>query len=125
MVEGIENKEPSSPRIKDGEFIEDECKFLPPPKSMADPRLIYIRNDGSGVEFFNEKQLRHMFRTFKKQHDDLQAAAIKQNLNNLIMKSDQIKINNEEVISHNFIQKTMKEFNSEGFSVAKEFPKLP
>lgn len=66
MVEGIENKEPSSPRIKDGEYIEDECKFLPPPKSMADPRLIFIRNDGSGCEFFNQDQLKHMFRTYHK-----------------------------------------------------------
>jgi hypothetical protein len=54
MVEGIENKEPLSPRIQDGEFIEDECKFLPPPKSMASPRLIYVKNDGTGMEFFNE-----------------------------------------------------------------------
>lgn len=68
MVEGIENKEPTSPRIKDGEFIEDECKFLPPPKSMAHPRLLYIKNDGSGIEFFNEEQLTHMFRTYRK-HD--------------------------------------------------------
>lgn len=70
MVEGIENKEPSSPRIQDGEFIEDECKFLPPPKSMAHPRLLYIKNDGSGIEFFNEEQLTHMFRTYRKHSDD-------------------------------------------------------
>ena len=63
MVEGIENKEPSSPRFRDGNYIEEECKFLPPPKSMAHPRLFYIKNDGSGMELFNEEQLRHMFRT--------------------------------------------------------------
>ena len=69
MVEGIENKEASSPRFRDGEYIEDECKFLPPPKSMAHPRLFYVRNDGSGMELFNEEQLMHMFRTYK--HNDL------------------------------------------------------
>jgi len=52
MVEGIENKEPCSPRIKDGEYIEEECKFLPPPKSVADPRLFLIKDDG-GIELSN------------------------------------------------------------------------
>ena len=68
MVEGIENKEPTSPRIKDGEYIEEECKFLPPPKTLAHPRLFYVRNDGSGVEFYNREQLKHMFRT--NEHND-------------------------------------------------------
>lgn len=45
MVEGIENKEPSSPRIPDGEYLEDECKFLPPPKSVGHPRLFLIKNN--------------------------------------------------------------------------------
>jgi hypothetical protein len=43
MIEGIENKEPLSPRIKDGEYIEEECKFLPPPKVVGDPRLFLIK----------------------------------------------------------------------------------
>ena len=64
MVDGIENKESESPKMKDGEFMEDECKFLPPPKSMAHPRLFLVRNDGTGCEFFNEEQTTHMFRTF-------------------------------------------------------------
>lgn len=55
LVEGIENKEPDSPRMKDGEFIEDECKFLPPPKSMAHPRLFFVRSDGTGAEYFNDE----------------------------------------------------------------------
>lgn len=42
MVEGIENKEPDSPRIPDGEYLEEECKFLPPPKSVGHPRLFRI-----------------------------------------------------------------------------------
>lgn len=70
MVEGIENKEPDSPRIRDGEYVEDECKFLPPPKSMAHPRLIYVKNDGCGVEYFNREQLEHMFRTCRNKKDD-------------------------------------------------------
>ena len=66
-VAGIDKKEPNSPRgINDGEYLEDECKFLLPPKSMAHPRLFYVRNDGSGAEFFNDEQLKHMFRTYRK-----------------------------------------------------------
>jgi hypothetical protein len=52
MVEGIENKEPSSPKMKDGEYIEEECKFLPPPKTVAHPRLFMIKNE-IGVEYLN------------------------------------------------------------------------
>lgn len=55
MVQGIENKEPDSPRMGDGEFIEDDCKFLPPPNQIAHPRLFYVRSDGTGAEFFNEE----------------------------------------------------------------------
>jgi len=54
MVEGIDNKEPDSPRIKDGEYIEEECKFLPPPKTVAHPRLFLVRETGA-VEFMNEE----------------------------------------------------------------------
>ena len=43
MVEGIENKEPSDLKIHDGEFIEDENKFLPPPKTVGEPRLFLVR----------------------------------------------------------------------------------
>lgn len=45
MIEGIENKEPNSPKIKNGEYIEEECKFLPPPKDIVPPRLFMIRPD--------------------------------------------------------------------------------
>lgn len=45
MVEGIENKEPSSPRIRDGEYVEEECKFLPPPKTVGNPRLFVVEKD--------------------------------------------------------------------------------
>ena len=53
MVEGIDNKEPDSPRIKDGEYIEEECKFLPPPKTVSEPRLFLVREDGA-TEFYSE-----------------------------------------------------------------------
>ena len=114
MVEGIENKEPDSPRIKDGEYIEDECKFLPPPKSMADPRLFFIRNDGTGVEFFNADQLQHMFRTYRKNESQ-----------DLIQTSNQVKNQNEDCISHVFINKKHKEFNAQAFDMSSHFPKLP
>lgn len=68
MVEGIENKEPNSPRIKDGEYIEEECKFLPPPKSVAQPRLFLIK-DNTGTELSNYDQLKHLFRCYRKEDE--------------------------------------------------------
>lgn len=114
MVEGIENKEPNSPRMKDGGYIEDECKFLPPPKSMAHPRLFYIKNGGSGCELFNEEQLRHMFRTNRHKNQE-----------GFIKKENRIKIQNEDCISHVFITKKEKKFDAGAFDVVHEFPKLP
>jgi hypothetical protein len=56
-VEGIDRKEPDSPRNLprgDGEHIEEECKFLPPPKTMGHPRIFMIKNDGGvGFEYMN------------------------------------------------------------------------
>ncbi len=52
MVEGIENKEPDSPRIPDGEWVEDECKFLPPPKTVGNPRLFLVK-ENEAIEFSN------------------------------------------------------------------------
>jgi len=54
MVEGIENKEPSSPRIQDGEYLEEECKFLPPPKTVGNPRLFMIRGKRA-LEYCNQE----------------------------------------------------------------------
>lgn len=113
LVEGIENKEPDSPRVKDGEYIKDECKFLPPPKSLAHPRLFFIKNDGTGMELMNEEQVRHMFRTNK--HNETPG---------FIKKVNQVKLENEDAVSHVFISR-QKEFNPQNFSVADEFPKLP
>jgi len=61
MVEGIENKEPSSPTIQDGEYIDNECKFLPPPKTVGHPRLFLIQSDGA-YEFSNHEMLEYMLR---------------------------------------------------------------
>ena len=102
MVEGIENKEPASPRMRDGEFIEDECKFLPPPKSMAHPRLFYIKNYGTGLEYFNRKQLKHMFRTY----DKLQTNP------DIIQSESSIRTSNEDAISYLFLEKKHKAFNA-------------
>jgi hypothetical protein len=63
MIEGIENKEPTSPRVKDGEFIEEECKFLPPPKTVGDPRLFLVKSN-QVVEFSNKKQLEYVLRCY-------------------------------------------------------------
>jgi hypothetical protein len=61
----IEEGEPVSPRMKDGELIEEECKFLPPPSSILPPRLFLIDNQGEGSEFMNEEQLASLFRNSK------------------------------------------------------------
>ena len=101
MVEGLELKEPGSPRMQDGEFIEEECKFLPPPKTVAHPRLFLIKQDGSGgCEFFNREQLEYLFRCRKKE-------ATKK----------LIKVDNEEVRSHMFMKK------GEKFEAARGLPK--
>lgn len=120
MVDGIDKKEPESPRgIKDGEFIEDECKFLLPPKSMAHPRLFYVRADGSGCEFMNGEQLQHMFRSYRKFLRDPNSKK------GLIQTSERVKILNEDCISHSFIERKQAHFDAQAFDVSGEFPKLP
>ena len=55
---------PSSPQMNhDGTLIEEECKFLPPPKTVRDPRLFAVWKDGTGCEFFSKRQLSHYLRT--------------------------------------------------------------
>lgn len=115
MADNIEKKEPGSPRgMVNGEYIEDECKFLLPPKSMAHPRLFYVRSDGSGAEFMNFEQLKHMFRTYRKNKEI-----------DLIQNSQDIKVFDENCVSHSFIKKISPEFNAQAFDVSHEFPKLP
>ena len=68
MVSGIDNKEPSSPRFKDGEYIEDECKFLPPPKTVGEPRLFLIKQD-KVTEYSNAQMLNYLFLCNRKDGD--------------------------------------------------------
>lgn len=90
MVEGIENKEPSSPRISDGEYIEEECKFLPPPKTVGNPRLFLIK-DKKAVEYSNFEQLEYQLRT--------------QNKDDRIQKTHaKVRNGNEEAISHLYLE---------------------
>lgn len=91
MVEGIENKEPSSPRIPNGEFILDECKFLPPPKNVTDPRLFLIK-DKNAIEFKNFSQLEHHLRTQEKDTEIQKTHA-------------KITFNNEQATSHLYLKK--------------------
>ena len=71
-ADSLSRKRPNSPRnLPDGEYIEEEWKFLVPPKSVMDPRLLFIKNDETGMEFFNENQLEYFFRVRNKQNEAL------------------------------------------------------
>lgn len=111
MVEGIEKKEPDSPRIKDGEYIEEECKFLPPPKTIAHPRIFMIKNN-EGYEFLNYEQLEHLFRCVDKDPE-------------LIVSRKSIKQDNEDCVSHLFLRKSRPFRPSEAFSHLTSTPKIP
>ena len=97
MVEGIENKEAGSPRIKDGEYIEDECKFLPPPKTVAHPRLFLVRENGA-TEYMNEEQLEYLFMCNEKSQD-------------VIVRKKGISVDNEKAQSHLYLRK-IEAFNA-------------
>ena len=58
-------------------------------------RLFYVRNDGTGMEFFNEEQLRHMFRTYDTLRQDP----------GLIQSANKVQNSNETCITHVFIAK--------------------
>ena len=64
VAESIDQKRPNSPReaAKDGEYVEEEVKFLPPPKTVIHPRLFVVRADGSGEEWLNHEMLSYLFR---------------------------------------------------------------
>ena len=62
---------------------------------MAHPRLIYIKNDGTGMEFFNHEQLMHTFRTYQNKLGNA----------DLITTSFETKNQTEEGISHSFLSK--------------------
>lgn len=112
MVEGIDNKEPSSPRVKDGEYIEDECKFLPPPKTVAHPRLFLVKESGA-TEFMNAEQLEYLFMCNGKDKD-------------IIASNKRIVVNNEKATSHNFMKK-VNEWNptQPAHMPADSMPRMP
>ena len=112
MVEGIDNKEPDSPRIKDGEYIEEECKFLPPPKTVSHPRLFLVRESGA-LEYMNEEQLDYLFMVNSKSSD-------------ILVSKKTVNIENEKAVSHFFMNKQC-EFNPSTPShlPADSIPRLP
>lgn len=112
MIQGIDNKEPNSPRFKDGEYIEDECKFLPPPKTVGDPRLFLIKQDNV-VEYYSGEQLNYLFLTNRKDGE-------------VIRSEKKIKIENEDATTHHFM-KRVKNFNPTNPShlPSDSVPKLP
>ena len=90
MVEGIENKEPDSPRKQDGEYFEEECAFLPPPKSVAHPRLFKVHNNVA-TEYLNSEQMAYTMRTLSKDEEVLKSHT-------------QVRINNEPATQHTFLK---------------------
>ena len=39
--------------LKNGDYIDEECGFLPPPKSVSDPRLFLVKSN-QAIEFSNK-----------------------------------------------------------------------
>lgn len=112
MVEGIDNKEPLSPRVKDGEYIEDECKFLPPPKTVAHPRLFLVK-DNCATEFMNEDQLEYLFMCNNKDKD-------------IIASKKRIVVNNEKVTSYNYMKPVLSfDPNQPAHLPADSIPRMP
>lgn len=57
-----ELERPGTPDFPEGEFIEEQNQFLPPPRQVIAPKLYVINNTNEGSEYFNELQLKHYFR---------------------------------------------------------------
>ena len=60
----VEDEEPPSPVFQGEEYIDPECKFLPPPSSIIPPRL-FIVNQDKVTEFLEFPQLDYHFKNFK------------------------------------------------------------
>ena len=120
LVEGIDRKEPDSPRALprgDGEHIEEECKFLPPPKSVANPRLFIIKNDGKECyEYLNAEQLEYLFRC---RHKDAKLPSVIQSSQN------QVTVDGEKAISHFFLTKKPDVSRSATILSDADQPKIP
>lgn len=57
----VEDIQPESPHVSDGEYIDPECKFLPPPASIIPPRLFIIK-DNTATELLEHSQLDYHFK---------------------------------------------------------------
>lgn len=57
----IAGQEPHSPAFSDGEYIDPESRFLPPPPSIPDPRLFVVSANSTCTELLSEKQLASYF----------------------------------------------------------------
>lgn len=53
---------PGTPDFNEGEFIEEENKFLPQPKTWVPVRLFTINNDNTGYELHSKEQVQNYFR---------------------------------------------------------------
>jgi hypothetical protein len=60
----VEDTEPESPVFEGEEYIDPECKFLPPPTTIIAPRLFLIHKN-EVTEFLEYSQLEYHFRNFK------------------------------------------------------------
>jgi hypothetical protein len=80
----IEDEHPESPSISEGEYIDPECKFLPPPNTIISPRLFIIK-DNIATELLEESQLLYHFNNTKGQY---------------------VKENTPEFVSHTWITDT-------------------
>ena len=60
----VEDSSPESPYLSEGEFIDPECKFLPPPATIIPPKLFIIKND-EATELMEESQLLYYFTNSK------------------------------------------------------------
>ena len=60
-IDDISGQDPHSPVFSDGEFIDPESRFLPPPPSIPDPRLFVISANNEATEYLSESQLSSYF----------------------------------------------------------------
>ena len=57
----VEDNQPDSPPLSEGEYIDPECKFLPPPATIISPRIFIIKDDAI-TELLEESQLEYYFK---------------------------------------------------------------
>lgn len=53
---------PGTPEFQDGDYIDEQNMFLPPPRKILSPKLFVIQNDNHGSQYFNSEELKHYFR---------------------------------------------------------------